>query len=62
MAMPSSSYAGGTPTQSPSAFSSLTSTVSAQQKINVVTRLAIEGKAKHNQDGASIKMYFKVRV
>jgi hypothetical protein len=34
-----------------------------QQKVNVVTRLAIEGKAKHerDRDGASIKMYLKVR-
>lgn len=32
-----------------------------QQKINVVTRVAIEGRAKQGQDGASIKMYLKVR-
>lgn len=32
-----------------------------QQKLNVVTRLAIEGKSKKGWDGASIKMYLKVR-
>ena len=35
-------------------------TIGQQQKINVVTRLAIEGKAKHGQDGASIRVYLKV--
>jgi hypothetical protein len=28
--------------------------------MNVVSRIAIEGKAKQGQDGASIKMYMKV--
>lgn len=32
-----------------------------QQKLNVVTRVAIEGKAKQGQDGVAIKMYLKVR-
>jgi hypothetical protein len=32
-----------------------------QQKLNVVTRVAIEGKARQGQDGASVKMYLKVR-
>jgi hypothetical protein len=31
-----------------------------QQKLNVVTRVAIEGKARQGQDGASMKMYLKV--
>lgn len=31
-----------------------------QQKVNVVTRVAIEGKAKQGQDGVAIKMYLKV--
>ena len=31
------------------------------QKLNVVTRVAIEGKAKQGQDGASVRMYLKVR-
>jgi len=30
------------------------------QKLNVVTRVAIEGKAKRGQDGASIRMFLKV--
>lgn len=32
-----------------------------QHKLNVVTRLAVEGKAKQGEDGVSIKMYLKVR-
>lgn len=37
-------------------------TATAQQpKLNVVTRLTIEGKAKEGQDGIAIKMYLKVR-
>jgi len=31
-----------------------------QQRLNVVTRLAIEGKAKQGDNGATIKMYLKV--
>ena len=31
-----------------------------QQKLNVVTRVAIEGKARRSQDGASIRMFLKV--
>ncbi len=31
-----------------------------QQKLNIVTRVAIEGKAKKGQDGASIRMFLKV--
>ncbi|KAJ7749598.1 hypothetical protein DFH07DRAFT_828991 [Mycena maculata] len=31
-------------------------------KLNVVTRVAIEGKAKHGDDGASIKMYLKIAL
>ena len=33
----------------------------SQQKMSIVTRVAIEGKAKRGQDGASIKMFLKVR-
>ncbi|RDB21428.1 hypothetical protein Hypma_011789 [Hypsizygus marmoreus] len=33
-----------------------------QQKLNVVTRVAIEGKAKQGQDGVSIKMYLKMSL
>jgi hypothetical protein len=35
---------------------------SQTQKLNVVTRVAIEGKAKNGDDGAGIKMYLKVRA
>lgn len=35
-------------------------TSTPQQKLNVVTRLALEGKAKHGDDGATIRMYIKV--
>ncbi|KAF9246346.1 hypothetical protein BU15DRAFT_85132 [Melanogaster broomeanus] len=34
----------------------------AQPKLNVVTRLAIEGKAKQGHDGATIKMYLKLSI
>jgi hypothetical protein len=64
-----SSYA--TPVRSKSPFSghsarastSYTPTVVSngqQQRINVVTRVAIEGRAKQGQDGATVKMYLKV--
>ncbi|KAF9469218.1 hypothetical protein BDZ94DRAFT_1317152 [Collybia nuda] len=33
-----------------------------QQRLNIVTRVAIEGKARQGQDGASIKMYLKISV
>ena len=33
-----------------------------QQKLNVVTRVAIEGKARRTQDGASIRMFLKVCI
>lgn len=39
-----------------------TATTQQQPKLNVVTRLAIEGKAKQGQDGIAIKMYLKVCV
>ncbi len=31
-------------------------------KMNIVTRVVVEGKANQGQDGASIKMYMKVRL
>ncbi|KAH9951863.1 hypothetical protein B0H21DRAFT_407 [Amylocystis lapponica] len=34
----------------------------AQQRLNVVTRLAIEGKSKKGWDGAAIKMYLKISL
>ncbi|KAJ7864849.1 hypothetical protein B0H14DRAFT_2735890 [Mycena olivaceomarginata] len=35
---------------------------SQTQKLNVVTRVAIEGKAKNGDDGAGIKMYLKISL
>jgi len=44
----------------PLSTSSQAFTIGTQPKLNIVTRLAIEGRAKHGQDGAAIKMYLKV--
>ncbi|KAJ3510224.1 hypothetical protein NLJ89_g4806 [Agrocybe chaxingu] len=49
----------------PSTSTSYTPTVTSgggQQKLNVVTRVAIEGKSKRDQDGASVKMFLKIVV
>ncbi|KAJ7047210.1 hypothetical protein C8F04DRAFT_1217480 [Mycena alexandri] len=47
----------------PSSAYSPTVTAGAQgQKTNVVTRVAIEGKAKHGEDGANIRMYLKIAL
>ncbi|KAF9566322.1 hypothetical protein CPC08DRAFT_814891 [Agrocybe pediades] len=35
---------------------------SGQPKLNIVSRVAIEGKAKRGQDGASIRMYLKISL
>ncbi|KIJ16973.1 hypothetical protein PAXINDRAFT_39161, partial [Paxillus involutus ATCC 200175] len=37
-------------------------TTTQQPKLNVVTRLAIEGKAKQGHDGAAVKMYLKLSI
>ncbi|KAG6376312.1 hypothetical protein JVT61DRAFT_2291 [Boletus reticuloceps] len=37
-------------------------TTTPQPKLNVVTRLALEGKAKHGDDGATIRMYLKLSI
>ncbi|KAI6045608.1 hypothetical protein EDC04DRAFT_2877034 [Pisolithus marmoratus] len=37
-------------------------TTTNQPKLNVVTRLAIEGKARQGHDGASVKMYLKLSI
>ncbi|KDR81746.1 hypothetical protein GALMADRAFT_276442 [Galerina marginata CBS 339.88] len=39
-----------------------TVTGGGQQKLNVVTKLAMEGRAKHGQDGASIRMFLKICI
>ena len=41
-------------------YSPTVTSVSNQPKLNVVSRLAIEGKAKRGQEGASIRMFLKV--
>ncbi|KAF9482804.1 hypothetical protein BDN70DRAFT_874609 [Pholiota conissans] len=46
----------------PSTSYSPTVTGNGQQKLNVVTRIAVEGKAKKGQDGASIRMFLKICV
>lgn len=48
---------------SPPSMSSYAPTVTPAGQVlrmNVVSRIAIEGKAKQGQDGASVKMYMKV--
>ncbi|KAI6005783.1 hypothetical protein EDD15DRAFT_2154204 [Pisolithus albus] len=42
--------------------SSQATTATHQPKLNVVTRLAIEGKARQGHDGASVKMYLKLSI
>ena len=37
------------------------STAGQQQRLNVVTRIAVEGKAKQGETGVAIRMYLKVR-
>ncbi|KAG8217685.1 hypothetical protein J3R82DRAFT_5838 [Butyriboletus roseoflavus] len=37
-------------------------TTTPQPKLNVVTRLALEGKAKQGDDGATIRMYLKLSI
>ncbi|THH06712.1 hypothetical protein EW145_g3900 [Phellinidium pouzarii] len=47
---------------SPTLSSAASYTASSQSKLNIVSRLAIEGKAKQGPDGASIKLYLKITV
>ncbi|KAJ6502109.1 hypothetical protein C8R45DRAFT_1070652 [Mycena sanguinolenta] len=44
------------------AYSPTVTSGSQAQKLNIVTRVAIEGKAKHGDDGAGIKMYLKISL
>ncbi|KIY42922.1 hypothetical protein FISHEDRAFT_78984 [Fistulina hepatica ATCC 64428] len=51
--------------QSPTSTTNFTnSTISTAHlhKINIVSRVALDGKAKQGKDGASVKMYFKLSV
>ncbi|TFK30067.1 hypothetical protein FA15DRAFT_609138 [Coprinopsis marcescibilis] len=62
-------YSAATPirtiSSSTSNYSAYTPTVThigGVQKLNVVTRVALEGGAKHGDDGASIKMFLKLSI
>ncbi|KZT02313.1 uncharacterized protein LAESUDRAFT_730297 [Laetiporus sulphureus 93-53] len=57
----SSRYARTTNSTSPP-HSTASYVTGGQQRLNVVTRLAIEGKSKKGWDGASIKMYLKISL
>ncbi|KAF9066299.1 hypothetical protein BDP27DRAFT_1330787 [Rhodocollybia butyracea] len=62
--MPSTTpYPYSTPSRS-SSHSTSTPTVTSgiSQKLNVVTRVAIEGKAKQDEDSVSIRMYLKLSL
>ncbi|KAJ3876574.1 hypothetical protein F5051DRAFT_355274 [Lentinula edodes] len=68
--LPSSSYSTPgrlsralSPPASISSYSTPTITpLGAQQKLNVVNRVAIEGKAKQNEDSVFIRMYLKMSL
>lgn len=59
MHTPASSRRSGA-TSPPLSTSSLL-TAGQQQRLNVVTRVAVEGKSKQGETGAAIRMYLKVR-
>jgi len=48
------------PISQSTSYSPTVTPYSNSTKLNVVTRVAIEGKAKQGKDGANIKMYLKV--
>ncbi|KAI0636674.1 hypothetical protein C8Q77DRAFT_1049373 [Trametes polyzona] len=54
--------APGSPPLSTIAYSTSHATTVGQQKLNVVTRLAIEGRAERGADGAAIKVYLKISL
>ncbi|KAK0196645.1 hypothetical protein F5146DRAFT_1012350 [Armillaria mellea] len=60
----SPSAAPGKRVMSPTSFStsSYSPTINGAQKLNIVTRVAIEGKANRDKDAANIKMYLKMSV
>ncbi|KAI0372964.1 hypothetical protein BV20DRAFT_938919 [Pilatotrama ljubarskyi] len=65
--MPSSTRYGrqsisGSPLLSTTAYSTSHATTVGQQKLNVVTRLAIEGRAERGANGAAIKIYLKISL
>ncbi|THH19460.1 hypothetical protein EW146_g1695 [Bondarzewia mesenterica] len=63
MSTPSAYSSRYTRTISPPLSTAGASTISPQtQRLNVVTRLAIEGKAKRNESNVAIKMYLKLTL
>ncbi|KAK7467512.1 60S acidic ribosomal protein P1 [Stygiomarasmius scandens] len=50
------------PISQSTSYSPTVTPYSNSTKLNVVTRVAIEGKAKQGKDGANIKMYLKISV
>ncbi|OCH92097.1 hypothetical protein OBBRIDRAFT_791612 [Obba rivulosa] len=58
----SSRYARTSSPPLSTASQSQAATTYQQQRLNVVTRLAIEGHSKKGSDGASIKMYLKISL
>lgn len=50
----------GSPPLSTAAYSVSHATTVGQSKLNIVTRLAIEGRAERGANGAAIKIYLKV--
>ncbi|KAG6862067.1 hypothetical protein C0995_007197 [Termitomyces sp. Mi166 len=50
------------PAPSTTSCSSTVTPGGPQQKLNVVTRVAIEGKTKKDKDGASVRMYLKMSI
>lgn len=57
---PTSSRRSGT-TSPPLSTTSILTT-GQQQKLNVVTRAALEGKARVGETGVAVRMYLKVRT
>lgn len=60
MHTPSQSRHKRAPSPPLSVAGSSQSTTTSQPKLNIVTRLALEGKAKQGDDGATVRMYLKV--
>ncbi|KAG6854709.1 hypothetical protein C0991_002422 [Blastosporella zonata] len=50
------------PAPSNSSYSPTVTSGGLHQKLNIVTRVAIEGKTKQNKDGAAIRLYLKISV
>ncbi|THV07794.1 hypothetical protein K435DRAFT_825156 [Dendrothele bispora CBS 962.96] len=59
---PRTSRALSPPISQSTSYSPTVTPYSNSTKLNVVTRVAIEGKAKQGRDGANIKMYLKISV